>query len=732
MADVFTAADSVRAYLTGAGGDAVYQGDPAASLGLYRSTVIAESLTIRRVYPIPGIVIVFAAGWCGVGNGVLTASGPSALEWTPPGGTIGAAVTIANGETKQIPGGDASAYLVVTRISASDLTGTETVVLMDSYGSVAGSRDYTSAEAAAGEEIYRAVMFYNGSGSSITGLTVWLDSTYAGHTLLAAEAPIANALTDETVNGELIQPAGLSWSGPTSEGAGIVIGTLAAAAMYGLWLEEFITAGAVASARVRSAIRWTFTSGATKYYGSLRGLHRIANDALERWEEYKGTDALPDLDGSPVVTGSASPLTAYALVAGHTYYLKLAKKNKYGLMDRVMNPETVIIAADGSRTADRPSGPTAVTVSAGPAGVIRVAAQYTPFRDSAVATYWLIYLKSDGTANDLVNDTPIEQAMDTGTWLNSLAYTSAALIDLAPVQVVVRTRRKDTGLNSVTSITRSATTATVTAAGHGYVTGMSITIAGANEAAYNGAYTITVVDADTFTYTVAGSPATPATGTITAQYTTALNVDSDNTAVASVTADYCGPSRVSGQAAYGRAAGIFVAPDAWAGNVTTWIDQAKNIYWLQKSGELQLWFDTVLGFRCRYSSAGPAALDMFGTHWELYETVSVSGAGSAAAVEILSWTGGDRRVTINVNSVRRMLFDVTNLRISFLAGDQVTAVQQSCDSAPAHLAFPATLLQVWDPAEQTWVTPLAEQSDGTFRHEVDWKQYATQAAVLAA
>ena len=69
---------------------------------------------------------------------------------------------------------------------------------------------------------------------------------------------------------------------------------------------------------------------------------------------------------------------------------------------------------------------------------------------------------------------------------------------------------------SVTSITRSDTTATVTQAAHGYTTGFSVTIAGANQADYNGAYTVTVVDVDSYTYTVAGSPATPATGTITA------------------------------------------------------------------------------------------------------------------------------------------------------------------------------------------------------------------------
>lgn len=70
---------------------------------------------------------------------------------------------------------------------------------------------------------------------------------------------------------------------------------------------------------------------------------------------------------------------------------------------------------------------------------------------------------------------------------------------------------------SVSSLTRSGTTATVvTAAVHSFATGMSVTIAGATPSAYNGAQTITVVDDNTFTFDITGSPATPASGTITA------------------------------------------------------------------------------------------------------------------------------------------------------------------------------------------------------------------------
>lgn len=70
-------------------------------------------------------------------------------------------------------------------------------------------------------------------------------------------------------------------------------------------------------------------------------------------------------------------------------------------------------------------------------------------------------------------------------------------------------------LASVT-ITRSGAVATVAHTAHGLVTGDKVTIRGAIEQEYNGAgKSITVTGANAYTYTVSGTPATPATGTIT-------------------------------------------------------------------------------------------------------------------------------------------------------------------------------------------------------------------------
>lgn len=70
----------------------------------------------------------------------------------------------------------------------------------------------------------------------------------------------------------------------------------------------------------------------------------------------------------------------------------------------------------------------------------------------------------------------------------------------------------DPVVQTISSITNITTTATLaTASPHGLGTGMKITVTGAVPAAYNGTFTITVVDDSTFTYVMASDPGGSAT-----------------------------------------------------------------------------------------------------------------------------------------------------------------------------------------------------------------------------
>lgn len=115
------------------------------------------------------------------------------------------------------------------------------------------------------------------------------------------------------------------------------------------------------------------------------------------------------------------------------------------------------------------------------------------------------------SASDYVVDTASNRIFlaQNATWPSGLRTYKAGVVRF--------TAGYSGSAKTVSSITRSSTTATVTTSGaHGYTTGKRITIAGSDQADYNGTVEITVTGAATFTYTVANSPTTPATGTMTA------------------------------------------------------------------------------------------------------------------------------------------------------------------------------------------------------------------------
>jgi len=100
------------------------------------------------------------------------------------------------------------------------------------------------------------------------------------------------------------------------------------------------------------------------------------------------------------------------------------------------------------------------------------------------------------------------------SWRTSTGTPIYFLQDKGEIIVVPTPIANDT--QSVSSITLSGSTATVTLGGHGYTTGKKVAHAGADQAEYNASASITKIDDDTYSYTITGSPATPATGTITA------------------------------------------------------------------------------------------------------------------------------------------------------------------------------------------------------------------------
>lgn len=338
MASTLTRADSLRRYLTGAGSDGGAQTDPNAALGNYRSSTQLGGLGVTRSSAISNVTVDYAAPENGTGNGTLTAASSTTLRWTPPGGTIGPAVTIADGETKLLEGGGATGpnqFVIVSRTSASSLTGTETDALADVYNALFDN--VGSAEATAGDDEYRGLMLKNVNSVDIGSLKVYLatlgtqavsDSAQLGSSgsgtitttgsfadwpdtgfcrimtsgavireivyyssrtstsltiptagrALGGTSAAAGASADtldavpgiriakeatssshiQTVADENTAPTGVTWNTGITAATGLSIGTLAAGALYGLWIHRFVPAGAVAAPSVLSLVKYSF------------------------------------------------------------------------------------------------------------------------------------------------------------------------------------------------------------------------------------------------------------------------------------------------------------------------------------------------------------------------------------------------------------------------------------------------------------------------------------------
>jgi hypothetical protein len=144
-------------------------------------------------------------------------------------------------------------------------------------------------------------------------------------------------------------------------------------------------------------------------------------------------------------------------------------------------------------------------VSLPPNGYLVVAADLGAFQAkfpdvSAVVGGW-----SGSLAN---SDETIELETALGEVVNTVHYATEG--DWAR-------RERGHGAEFVESISRNGATATVRVFGHGYTGGDQVLISGADQPEYNGLFAIGGTGPSTFSYTVAGTPASPATGRIIAR-----------------------------------------------------------------------------------------------------------------------------------------------------------------------------------------------------------------------
>lgn len=129
-----------------------------------------------------------------------------------------------------------------------------------------------------------------------------------------------------------------------------------------------------------------------------------------------------------------------------------------------------------------------------------------------------------GGKTDIYSRVPLEkQILQYPTDATGKAYINGPYLEISRSTITGGTENDTVAVYrtvSVTSIAFSGTTATVSAAAHGFNVGDSIIIAGATPTVYNGTFVVATAATNSFTYVLPSVPASTPTGTMVAQILT--------------------------------------------------------------------------------------------------------------------------------------------------------------------------------------------------------------------
>jgi hypothetical protein len=113
--------------------------------------------------------------------------------------------------------------------------------------------DVTEGEATAGDIEYRGFYVKNTNGSLTWSSPVIYISSLTSNASTEFDLAIAAegvSVTMATIANESTAPGGVSFSRPTTQGAGLSLGSLAPGAYRGVWIKRTVTAGAASSTDV--------------------------------------------------------------------------------------------------------------------------------------------------------------------------------------------------------------------------------------------------------------------------------------------------------------------------------------------------------------------------------------------------------------------------------------------------------------------------------------------------
>jgi hypothetical protein len=195
MADEFTGPDAIRIHHTGASSHNAVQTDPDASIGNYMASTEATGVSWNESGVPANITVEYVGGNTSTGDATLAFPTSDTAQYTPPGGSIGSAVSIANGETKIVRGGgaDYDSYVRISRTSATALSGSATLTISDTENNAVGFDNVTASEQSAGDDEYRCLAFYNASAVTVQDFLLWLTTLGTQRTSDVDDLPASGA-----------------------------------------------------------------------------------------------------------------------------------------------------------------------------------------------------------------------------------------------------------------------------------------------------------------------------------------------------------------------------------------------------------------------------------------------------------------------------------------------------------------------------------------------------------
>lgn len=188
-----------------------------------------------------------------------------------------------------------------------------------------------------------------------------------------------------------------------------------------------------------------------------RQRYHVEEAARERWELYVGIGAAPDLDGSPVATGTTSPVMWNPPLPdpGETSVLHIVvlRRNAFDLTDFNCSATLIEINEDGNEVLGPLTPPTLTrALDSSTEGGLQVWAMYAEQNDRNPADYWDLYATA-GAAPTVGLDAPVlTDSMGVGNGQSVPWRGAVTLIPGATYYVMVVVRRSLDGTTAQSGV----------------------------------------------------------------------------------------------------------------------------------------------------------------------------------------------------------------------------------------------------------------------------------------